>query len=153
VGHTFNPSTWEAEAGGFLSLRPAWSTQWVLGQPGLHRETLSLKKNKNKNKKRLKVVVYSFNPSTWEAKAARTTQKNKKHSLEIWGDARHSQTVKYWKERDPQRNTSSCSESTRNGVSTEFLNLIYSGPKNINEEDLGKWNLRVKLHFPKWLSG
>jgi hypothetical protein len=23
---TFNPSTWEAEAGGFLSSRPAWST-------------------------------------------------------------------------------------------------------------------------------
>jgi hypothetical protein len=23
----FNPSTWEAEAGGFLSLRPAWSTE------------------------------------------------------------------------------------------------------------------------------
>jgi hypothetical protein len=27
VGHAFNPSTWEAEAGGFLSLRPAWSTE------------------------------------------------------------------------------------------------------------------------------
>jgi hypothetical protein len=25
VVHTFNPSTWEAEAGGFLSSRPAWS--------------------------------------------------------------------------------------------------------------------------------
>jgi hypothetical protein len=27
VVHTFNPSTREAEAGGFLSLRPAWSTK------------------------------------------------------------------------------------------------------------------------------
>jgi hypothetical protein len=27
VAHTFNPSTWEAEAGGFLSWRPAWSTE------------------------------------------------------------------------------------------------------------------------------
>jgi hypothetical protein len=27
VVHTFNPSTWEAEAGGFLSSRPAWSTE------------------------------------------------------------------------------------------------------------------------------
>jgi hypothetical protein len=27
VAHTFNPSTWEAEAGEFLSLRPAWSTE------------------------------------------------------------------------------------------------------------------------------
>ena len=26
VAHTFNLSTWEAEAGKFLSLRPAWST-------------------------------------------------------------------------------------------------------------------------------
>ena len=36
-----NHSTWEAEAGVFLSLRPAWSTKQVPGQPGLHRETLS----------------------------------------------------------------------------------------------------------------
>jgi major histocompatibility complex class I len=27
VTHAFNPSTWEAEAGGFLSSRPAWSTK------------------------------------------------------------------------------------------------------------------------------
>jgi hypothetical protein len=50
VAHAFNPSTREAEAGGFLSLRPAWSTEWVPGQPGLHRETLS-RKNKTKQNK------------------------------------------------------------------------------------------------------
>jgi major histocompatibility complex class I len=27
VAHPFNPSTQEAEAGGFLSSRPAWSTE------------------------------------------------------------------------------------------------------------------------------
>jgi hypothetical protein len=27
VAHTFNPSTWEAEAAGSLSSRPAWSTE------------------------------------------------------------------------------------------------------------------------------
>jgi hypothetical protein len=27
VGHAFNPSTWEAEADGFLSLSPAWPTE------------------------------------------------------------------------------------------------------------------------------
>jgi hypothetical protein len=27
VAHAFNPSTQEAEAGGFLSSRPAWSTE------------------------------------------------------------------------------------------------------------------------------
>ena len=44
----FNPSTWEAEAGRFLSLRPAWSTEWVWGQPGLCRETLLWKTKTNK---------------------------------------------------------------------------------------------------------
>jgi hypothetical protein len=46
VAHAFNPSTWEA--GEFLSSRPAWSTEWVPGQPGLHRETIS------KNQKKFK---------------------------------------------------------------------------------------------------
>jgi hypothetical protein len=27
VAHDFNPSTWEAEAGGSMSLGPAWSTE------------------------------------------------------------------------------------------------------------------------------
>jgi hypothetical protein len=48
VVHTFNPSTWEAEAGEFLSSRPAWSTEWAPGQPGLHRQTLSRKTKKKK---------------------------------------------------------------------------------------------------------
>jgi hypothetical protein len=52
--HAFSPSTWEAEAGGFLSLRPAWSTKCAPGQPGLHRETLSQKKNKKKQKRKQK---------------------------------------------------------------------------------------------------
>ena len=52
VVYTFNPSTWEAEAGGFLSSRPAWSTECVPGQPGLYRETLS-RKTKKKKKKRI----------------------------------------------------------------------------------------------------
>ena len=43
VVQDFNPSTWKAEADDSLSLRPAWSTEQVPGQPGLHRETLSQK--------------------------------------------------------------------------------------------------------------
>jgi hypothetical protein len=46
VAHTFNPSTWAAEAGRFLSSRTTWST----GQPELNRETLS-SKTKTKQKK------------------------------------------------------------------------------------------------------
>jgi hypothetical protein len=58
VAHAFNPGTWEAEAGGFLNSRPAWSTELVPGQSGLHRETLSRKtKTKTKqNKKTLPVA-------------------------------------------------------------------------------------------------
>jgi hypothetical protein len=53
VRSAFSPSTWEAEAGAGgrgaegqrqrqvdLSSRPAWSTERVLRQPGLHREIL-----------------------------------------------------------------------------------------------------------------
>jgi hypothetical protein len=50
VVHAFNLNTGEAEAGRFLSLRPAWSTKWVPGQPGLYRETLSWKTKNQKNK-------------------------------------------------------------------------------------------------------
>jgi hypothetical protein len=50
AAHVFNPRTWEAKAGGFLSSRPAWSTECVTGQPGLHRETLSRKTKQNKTK-------------------------------------------------------------------------------------------------------
>ena len=45
-------ATLEAEAGGFLSSRPACSTEWVPGQPGLHRETLSQKTKPKKKKKK-----------------------------------------------------------------------------------------------------
>jgi hypothetical protein len=55
MAHAFNPSTREAEAGGFLSSGPAWSTEWVPGQPGLHREILPQeKKEKRKKEKKRK---------------------------------------------------------------------------------------------------
>jgi hypothetical protein len=60
VAHAFNPSTREAEAGGFLSSRPAWSTKWVPEQPELHRETLSWKTNKKQNKNKNKQKMSAF---------------------------------------------------------------------------------------------
>jgi hypothetical protein len=44
--YAFNLSSWEAKVGGFPSLRPAWSTEYVPELPGLHRETVSQKKKK-----------------------------------------------------------------------------------------------------------
>ena len=52
--HNFNPSTWEAEAGEFLSSSLAWSTKWVPGQPGLHGGTLSQKQKQKQNKNKQK---------------------------------------------------------------------------------------------------
>jgi hypothetical protein len=63
VAHAFDPSTREAEAGGFLSSRPAWSTKWAPGQPGLHRETLSRKNQKKKKKKLTNVEFQEFSSS------------------------------------------------------------------------------------------
>ena len=44
------------QTGGSLGLKPTWSKQKVPGQPGLHRETLSLK-NKPTSKKRLSFMA------------------------------------------------------------------------------------------------
>lgn len=41
VVHTFNASTLKGGASRSVYLRPAWSPQWALGQPGLLREILS----------------------------------------------------------------------------------------------------------------
>jgi hypothetical protein len=54
VAQAFNPSTREAEAGGFLSSRPAWST--VPGQPGLHRGNPVSKNQKEKKKRKTQVM-------------------------------------------------------------------------------------------------
>jgi hypothetical protein len=80
VAHAFNPSSWEAEAGGFLNLRPAWSTERVPGQPGLHRETLSWKtkpkpkpkqKTKNQTKTKNKPKQSKTNKQTTKSKLGR----------------------------------------------------------------------------------
>jgi hypothetical protein len=51
VAHAFNPSTWEAEAGGFLSSRPAWSTE----KPCLEKQNKT-KQNKTKQNKQNKTM-------------------------------------------------------------------------------------------------
>ena len=61
VAHTFNPSAWEAQGGGSLSLRPACSTEQVPGCSGLHRETLSWK---NKTTTKTKGSCTSCQPVT-----------------------------------------------------------------------------------------
>ena len=68
VAHAFKPSTWEAEAGGFLILRPAWSTEWAPGQPGQPGNPVT-EKNFKKLKKKFhiqyspkisKIIIYLF---------------------------------------------------------------------------------------------
>jgi hypothetical protein len=45
VAYAFNPSTWEAEAGGFLSSRPAWTAR------ATQRNPVSKKKKKKKTQR------------------------------------------------------------------------------------------------------
>jgi hypothetical protein len=73
VAHTFNPSTREAEAGGFLSSRPAWSTlqsefqdsqgyteKLCLGKKKRERERRKRKK-KRKEKRISYICIYESN--------------------------------------------------------------------------------------------
>jgi hypothetical protein len=67
VAHAFNPSTWEAEAGESLSLRPLWSIELVPGQPGLQREALfrqnktttKIKQNKTQDSQAKRLEIFS----------------------------------------------------------------------------------------------
>jgi hypothetical protein len=54
VENAFNPSTREAEAGGFLSSRPAWSTEFQDSQ-GYTEKPCLRKPKKEKRKKRNQV--------------------------------------------------------------------------------------------------
>jgi hypothetical protein len=49
VAHAFNPSTWEAEAGRFLSPRPACSTESSRTARATQRNLVSKKPKKKKN--------------------------------------------------------------------------------------------------------
>jgi hypothetical protein len=70
MAHAFNPSTWEADTGRFLSSRPAWSTERVPGQPGLHRETLSRKTKNIQNKTKQKKLRHA--EGCWDPRVALT---------------------------------------------------------------------------------
>ena len=50
--HTFNPSTQEAEVGGSLSSRLAWSTEGVPGHLWIHSKTLSRKDEREKERRK-----------------------------------------------------------------------------------------------------
>lgn len=53
VVHTFNPSTYETEAGGFLSSKPAWSTQLSFRTArDTQRNHVSKKKNQIRTKQK-----------------------------------------------------------------------------------------------------
>jgi hypothetical protein len=123
VAHTFNPSTWEAEAGGFLSSRPAWSTEWVPEQPGLHRETLSqknqkpnkqkIKQNKNQPTKQTKQSPNNSQPVSWNHCMSQ------RHSNSSYGPC--CRTSKYRKQNE---NLSSDTEHQCKKIQVQWCMLI-----------------------------
>ena len=60
VVHAFNNSTWEAEAARFVTSKPAWTSQWAPGQPGLHREACLGKRNLSRKKKKYQMSILSL---------------------------------------------------------------------------------------------
>jgi hypothetical protein len=86
VAHTFNPSTWEAEAGGFLSSRPVWSTKWVPGQPGLYRETLSRKTKRERERERARTFTDTESPvhQGWGGRATVCVTELSQHTHPWW---------------------------------------------------------------------
>jgi hypothetical protein len=51
VAHAFNPSTWEAEAGRFLSSKPGLQSEFQDSQGYTEKPCLKTKQNKTKQKK------------------------------------------------------------------------------------------------------
>jgi hypothetical protein len=120
VAHAFNPSTWEAEAGWFLSSRPAWSTKWV---PGLHRETLSQlppppKRKRNKENPKLGVEAHAFNSSTQEAEAAGFLSLRPAWSTE-------------WVPGQPEVYRETLSQKNQKKRKSWFLKFSYTFPTNV----------------------
>jgi hypothetical protein len=79
VVQAFNPSTREAEAGRFLSSRPAWYRVSSRTARAIQRNPFSKKKKKKKKGlSGFQVIVYgeavahAFDPSTWKAEASRS---------------------------------------------------------------------------------
>jgi hypothetical protein len=63
VAHTFNPSTWGAEAGGFLSSRPGLHSEFQDTQGYTENPVL-----KNKQTKKKSMVAHACNPNIWQTK-------------------------------------------------------------------------------------
>jgi hypothetical protein len=61
VAHAFNPSTWEAEAGGFLSSRPAWSTEFESQDSQGYTQRNTVSKNQTKPKQNKKNYHFKKN--------------------------------------------------------------------------------------------
>ena len=54
VAQAFNPRTWEADTGGFLSSRPAWTARATQRNPASKKKKKKEQTNKNKRKKKAK---------------------------------------------------------------------------------------------------
>jgi hypothetical protein len=65
VAHAFNPTTWEAEAGGFLSSRPAWSIRVSSRTAGaIQRNPVSKQKQQQRTNSMMGLKAYATIPQT-----------------------------------------------------------------------------------------
>lgn len=69
VSHTFNPSTYEEEAGEYLSLMSPWSTEVGPEQPGLtEKSCFNNQSNNNNNKNKIKKIYLCMEETSQKEK-------------------------------------------------------------------------------------
>jgi hypothetical protein len=83
VAHTFNPSTREAEAGGFLSSRPAWSTK-VISRTARAIQSNPVSKNQKTKTKTTTTTIILINSSSSSSSSSGYILKNSLWGLEKW---------------------------------------------------------------------
>ena len=93
----------KAEADIFLSSRPSWSTEWVRGHPGLHRETLSWKttttnKTKQNKTKQNKTQTTPIQTKPNQTKPNQTKQKQNKTKQNKTKQNKTKQQMAMWEE-------------------------------------------------------
>lgn len=76
--HAFNPSAWEAEAGGTLSSRPAWSIELV--QDSQYYTEKACLKNKTSNQNKTKITT----KQTETPYDNNSNQNQTKPTLKVW---------------------------------------------------------------------
>jgi hypothetical protein len=121
VAHAFNPSTREAEAGRFLSSRPAWSTKVSSRTAKATQRNLVSKKPKKKKKKKTTDPQNCLLISTYHAEACTQTHTHTtQHNTYT-----HKQCFQYFSSDSPSLSFTELSAQPCSPHSSQGLSLLH----------------------------